>query len=72
MLALQSVIYTYDGWNGMLYFGGEVKDPGRNVPRGMAGGVLMVQAIYLLLILGFAHVLGLTGMAGQTMAAFTR
>ena len=71
VLALQSVIYTYDGWNGMLYFGGEVKDPGRNVPRGMAGGVLMVQAIYLLLILGFAHVLGLTGMAGQTMVAGT-
>jgi APA family basic amino acid/polyamine antiporter len=71
VLALQAVIYTYDGWNGMLYFGGEVKDPGRNVPRGMAGGVLMVQAIYLLLILGFAHVLGLAGMAGQTMVAAT-
>jgi basic amino acid/polyamine antiporter, APA family len=71
VLALQAVIYTYDGWNGMLYFGGEVKDPGRNVPRGMAGGVLMVLGIYLLLILGFAHVLGLTGMAGQTMVAAT-
>jgi APA family basic amino acid/polyamine antiporter len=71
VLALQAVIYTYDGWNGMLYFGGEVKDPGRNVPRGMAGGVLLVLGIYLLLILGFSHVLGLTGMAGQTMVAAT-
>ena len=71
VLALQAVIYTYDGWNGMLYFGGEVKDPGRSVPRGMAGGVLMVLGIYLLLILGFAHVLGLRGMAGQPMVAAT-
>jgi APA family basic amino acid/polyamine antiporter len=69
VLALQSVIYTYDGWNGMLYFGSEVKDPGRNVPRGMAGGVLLVVAIYLLLILGFSHVLGLSGMAGQNLVA---
>ncbi len=29
ILALQGVIYTYDGWNGMLYFSGEVKNPGR-------------------------------------------
>lgn len=71
ILALQSVIYTYDGWNGMLYFGGEVKDPGRNVPRGMAGGVLLVVAIYLFLILGFSHVLGLGGMAGQNLVAGT-
>ena len=71
ILALQSVIYTYDGWNGMLYFGSEVKDPGRNVPRGMAGGVLLVVAIYLFLILGFSHVLGLSGMAGQNLVAGT-
>ncbi len=71
MLALQSVIYTYDGWNGMLYFGDEVKDPGRSVPRGMAGGVLLVVAIYLFLILGFSHVLGLAGMAGQNLVAGT-
>ncbi|HKV74225.1 MAG TPA: APC family permease [Gemmatimonadales bacterium] len=71
ILALQSVIYTYDGWNGMLYFGDEVKDPGRSVPRGMAGGVLLVVAIYLFLIAGFSHVLGLSGMAGQNLVAGT-
>ncbi len=44
------MIYTYDGWNGVLYFSGEVKDPGRDIPRPMAGGVLVVVAIYLLLL----------------------
>jgi APA family basic amino acid/polyamine antiporter len=71
VLALQGVIYTYDGWNGMLYFGGEVKNPGRDIPRAMAGGVLAVIAIYLLLNIAFLHVLSLPRMAGQDLVAAT-
>lgn len=71
VLALQGVIYTYDGWNGMLYFGGEVKNPGRDIPRAMAGGVLAVIAIYLLLNLAFLHVLTPARMAGQDLVAAT-
>ena len=48
VLALQAVIYTYDGWTGPLYFGEEVKDPGRGIPRAMAFGVLLVILIYVL------------------------
>jgi len=71
VLALQGVIYTYDGWNGMLYFGGEVKDPGRDIPRAMAGGVLAVIVIYLLLNVAFLHVLSPARMAGQDLVAAT-
>jgi APA family basic amino acid/polyamine antiporter len=71
VLALQGVIYTYDGWNGMLYFSGEVKHPGRDIPRAMAGGVLAVIAIYLLLNLAFLHVLPLGRMAGEELVAAT-
>ena len=71
VLALQGVIYTYDGWNGMLYFSGEVKNPGRDIPRAMAGGVLAVIAIYLLLNLAFLHVLPLGRMAGEELVAAT-
>jgi len=69
VLALQGVIYTYDGWNGMLYFSGELKDPGREIPRSMAGGVLVVVIIYMLLLMGYAHVLSLPGMAGDNLVA---
>jgi APA family basic amino acid/polyamine antiporter len=69
VLALQGVIYTYDGWNGVLYFSGEVKDAGREIPRSMAGGVLVVVGIYLLLLLGYSHVLTLPGMAGDKLVA---
>jgi len=71
VLALQGVIYTYDGWNGLLYFGGEVKNPGRDIPRAMAGGVLAVIAIYLLLNVAFLHVLPPARMAGQDLVAAT-
>ncbi len=71
VLALQGVIYTYDGWNGMLYFSGEVKNPGRDIPRAMAGGVLAVIAIYLLLNLAFLHVLPLSRMVGEELVAAT-
>jgi amino acid transporter len=40
VLSLQSVIYTYDGWSGVIYFSEEVTNPGREVPRAMFGGVL--------------------------------
>jgi basic amino acid/polyamine antiporter, APA family len=69
MVALQGVIYTYDGWNGVLYFGEEVVDPGRNVPRSMIGGVLLVIGIYLLLNLAFLHVLPYSRLAGEPFVA---
>ncbi len=71
ILALQGVIYTYDGWNGMLYFSGEVRNPGRDIPRAMAGGVLAVIAIYLLLNAAFLHVVPISRMAGQELVAAT-
>jgi amino acid transporter len=69
VLGLQSVIYTYDGWNGPLYFGEEVRDPGRGIPRSMIIGVLMVIAIYVLLNLAFVRVLGIERMAGDPFVA---
>ena len=69
VLGLQSVIYTYDGWNGVLYFGEEVQDPGRGIPRSMIIGVLVVIAIYLLVNLAFVRVLGIERMAGDPFVA---
>ncbi|MGH9419729.1 MAG: APC family permease [Thermoanaerobaculia bacterium] len=69
ILALQAVIYTYDGWTAVIYFSEEVKDSGRNIPRAMFGGVLAVMAIYLLVNVAFLRVVPLGSIAGQKMAA---
>jgi basic amino acid/polyamine antiporter, APA family len=68
VIALQSVLYTYDGWTGYTYFGGEVRDP-KHIPRAMALGVLLVTAVYVALNWSFLHVLGIDGLAGEKFAA---
>jgi APA family basic amino acid/polyamine antiporter len=69
ILAMQSVIFTYDGWNGMLYFSEEVRDPGRQIPRAMFTGVIAIIAIYVLVNVAFVHVLGMPGLARSDFAA---
>ncbi len=69
VLSLQSVIYTYDGWTGVIYFSEEVKQPAKDIPRSMFGGVLLVIAIYLLVNIALLYVLPLSQLAGQDFAA---
>jgi APA family basic amino acid/polyamine antiporter len=71
ILALQGVIYTYDGWSGVAYFGGEVRDPGRDIPRAMVTGVLFIIAIYLLINLAVMYVLPIARMVGDPFVAGT-
>jgi len=47
--AMLPVFFTYSGWNAAAYLAGELKDPGRNLARGLLGGTLMVTIVYLLI-----------------------
>lgn len=69
VLALQPVIYTYDGWAGVVYFSEEVHNPGRDIPRSLFGGVLSIIGIYLLVNLALVYVLPVSRIAGQEFAA---
>lgn len=69
VLSLQAVIYTYDGWTGVIYFSEEVTNPGRDIPRAMFGGALSVIAIYLLVNLALLYTLPISRIAGQDFAA---
>ena len=69
VLAAQSVIYTYDGWTGPIYFSEELRDPARQIPRSMFGALFAVTAIYLLINLAYLYVLPVSAMAGSTLAA---
>jgi APA family basic amino acid/polyamine antiporter len=68
ILALQGVIYTYDGWTGVIYFSEEVRNPSRDIPRSMLGGVLSVIGIYLLVNLVLVYVLPMSEIAGSDLA----
>ena len=69
VFVFQNVLYTYDGWNGVTYFGGEMEDPGRTIPRAMASGVIAVLAVYLALNAAYLHVLGMGELAHDKFPA---
>jgi APA family basic amino acid/polyamine antiporter len=71
MLGLQAVFYTIDGWDGVIYFGEEVRDPGRDVPRAIFGSVVSIMGIYLLLNLLPLYLLPMNEIAGNTFVLGT-
>lgn len=71
MLGLQAVIYTVDGWDGIIYFGEEVREPGRDVPRAIFGSVLSIIGIYLLLNLIALYIVPMNQIGGDTFVLGT-
>lgn len=69
VFVFQNVIYTYDGWNGTIYFSGEMKNPGHEIPRSMAYGVIAVLVVYLALNSAYLHVLGIGALAHDKFPA---
>ena len=69
IVALQSVVITYGGWQSALYFSEEDRDPDRNLPRSMIGGVAAVIVVYLLVNVALLFVLPVGDLARSTLPA---
>ncbi len=69
IFALQSVIYTFDGWSAVIYFSGEVKDYAKSIPRAMLTSVATIAVIYIFVNLAFLAVVSLPTIAGSNLAA---
>ncbi|MCC7389247.1 MAG: amino acid permease [Phycisphaerales bacterium] len=68
--ALVPCFFAYGGWQHALWISGEVRDPRRNLPRAILGGVALVVAVYLLANWAYLKLLGPIGMAEtKTLAA---
>jgi APA family basic amino acid/polyamine antiporter len=46
--AMLAAFWAYQGWVSVGFIGGEVKDPTKNIPKGIVTGVFIVIFIYLL------------------------
>jgi APA family basic amino acid/polyamine antiporter len=66
--AMIAALWTYDGWYGVTFEAGELRDPSRSLPRGLTLGVLAVIALYLLLNLFLLRALPLSELAGDPRA----
>jgi basic amino acid/polyamine antiporter, APA family len=69
IVALQSVVITYGGWQSALYFTEEDVDPARNLPRSMIGGVASVIVVYVLVNVALLRVLAIPVLAHSTLPA---
>lgn len=47
LAALAAALWAYDGWEDLNLVGSEVRDPQRNFPRALVGGVAFVAVMYL-------------------------
>jgi APA family basic amino acid/polyamine antiporter len=68
-LALVSVMWAYDGWADLTFISGEVKDPGRTLPRAIIGGVLGIVAIYVAVNAAYLYVLTVPEMVDSKLVA---
>jgi len=63
--ALIPVQFAYGGWQTSCFVAGEVREPRKNLPRGLLLGVLGVIAVYLSVNFVCVHALGAQGL-GET------
>jgi basic amino acid/polyamine antiporter, APA family len=69
VLSFQLILGAYGGWNSVIYFAEEDENPGRNIPRSLHLGVLLVIGIYLLVNLALLYVLSVPKIAASKLAA---
>ena len=67
--SLQLIIGTYNGWNSVCFFAEENENPGKNIPKSLYSGVLLVIAIYVLINIAFFYVLPIQTVAKSSLAA---
>ena len=68
-VALIAVLWAYDGWADLTFIAGEVKDPGRTMPRALLMGTSLVVVLYLIINVAYLYVLPIDEMANSTLVA---
>ena len=72
--AMLAAFWGYQGWASVGYIGGEAKDANRNIPKGIAIGVFIVIALYLLVNTAYLSLLPVSSLeqvhqSGNSIAA---
>lgn len=59
-VALKATSFTYGGYQQTINFGEEIKNPQRNIPRGIFIGILVIIVLYLSVSFAYYKVIGFT------------
>jgi amino acid transporter len=69
-VALVASLFAYDGWIAATLIAGEVRDPGRSLPRALVAGTAVIVATYLIINAAYLFALPLADVArSQSVAA---
>lgn len=55
--AVVAALWAYTGWSYLPMVAGEMRDPGRTLPRAIIGGMLIVMALYLTINVAYFYAL---------------
>ena len=71
--AMLSALWAYDGWANITYVTGEMRNPQKNVPLAIMGGVAIAMTLYVMLNFVFMRVMSLPELAsvGENQIAAT-
>jgi len=62
--AMLGALWAYNGWNEVTYVAEEVKDPQRNLPLALIGGIGVIATLYVLVNAAYFYVLTPAEVAG--------
>lgn len=54
---LLAVLFAFEGWTNVGALAGEMKDPAKDLPKAIVGGVSIIMAVYLLINIAYIHVI---------------
>ncbi len=54
---LLAVLFAFEGWTNVGAIAGEMRDPARDLPRAIVGGVSIIMAVYLLINVAYLWVI---------------
>jgi amino acid transporter len=69
LLAMVGILWAYDGWADLSFIGGEVREPGRNLPRALLLGTGAVVVLYLAANAVYLYLIPMAQMRGAELVA---
>ncbi|WP_195938631.1 APC family permease [Romboutsia sp. 1001713B170131_170501_G6] len=66
---LIAVLFAYDGWINVGALAGEMKNPGKDLPRAIVGGLAVVMGVYVIINLAYLWVLPASELANYSAPA---
>ena len=66
---LIATLFAYDGWINVGAIAGEMKDPGKDLPKAIVGGISIVMAVYIVINLAYLWVAPASELAKATAPA---